>query len=132
MEEPLQMAEAVRQACIAAALQAYEDAGLSGLCQEGRWEYAVDAMRGLHLRPLVQALHAVAPVPRCFPQGEGSPGQVLGAEENPQSGSGKAQALQQAEASGASGTVPLCPARCLQTVRPATSSPDDPDPRARW
>ena len=44
MEEPLQMAEAVRQACIAAALQAYEDTGLSGLCQEGRWEYAVDAM----------------------------------------------------------------------------------------
>ena len=41
MEEPLQLAEAVRQACIAAALWAYEDAGLSGLCQEGRWEYAV-------------------------------------------------------------------------------------------
>jgi len=38
MEEPLQMAEAVRQACIAAALRAYEDGGLSGLCQEGRWE----------------------------------------------------------------------------------------------
>ena len=56
MEEQLQRAEAVRQACIAAALRAYEDGGLSGLCQEGRWEYAVDAMRGLHLRPLVQAL----------------------------------------------------------------------------
>jgi len=97
------MAEAVRQACIAAALQAYEDTGLSGLCQEGRWEYAVDAMRGLNLRPLVQALHAVSPVPRCFPQGEGAPGRVLGAEENSQSGSGKAQA----EASCASGTVPI-------------------------
>jgi hypothetical protein len=56
MDEQLQRAEAVRQACIAAALRAYEDGGLSGLCQEGRWEYAVDAMRGLHLRPLVQAL----------------------------------------------------------------------------
>jgi hypothetical protein len=56
MDEQLQIAEAVRQACIAAALRAYEDGGLSGLCQEGRWEYAVDAMRGLHLRPLVQAL----------------------------------------------------------------------------
>jgi hypothetical protein len=107
MEEPLQMAEALRQACIAAALQAYEDAGLSGLCQEGRWAYAVDAMRGLNLRPLVQALHAVSPVPRCLPQGEGAPGQVLGAEENPHSGSGTAQAMPQAEAPSASGTVPI-------------------------
>jgi hypothetical protein len=56
MDDPLQRAEVVRQACVAAALQAYEDAGLSGLCYEGRWEYAVDAMRGLPLRPLVQAL----------------------------------------------------------------------------
>ena len=45
------MAEAVRQACIDAALRAYEDAGLSGLCHEGRWEYAVDAMRGVDLPP---------------------------------------------------------------------------------
>ena len=56
MEEHVQRAEAVRQACIAAALQAYEDAGISGLCHEGRWEYAVDAMRGLPLRPLLQTL----------------------------------------------------------------------------
>ena len=55
MDEYMQMAEVVRQACITAALQAYEDAGLSGLCHEGRWEYAVDAMRGLPLRRLVQA-----------------------------------------------------------------------------
>lgn len=56
MDIHVQRAEAVRQACIAAALQAYEDAGVSGLCHEGRWEYAVDAMRRLPLRPLVQAL----------------------------------------------------------------------------
>ena len=56
MHNPLQIAEVVRQACVAAALQAYEDAGLSGLCHEGRWEYAVDAMRGLPLRPLLQTL----------------------------------------------------------------------------
>jgi hypothetical protein len=55
MEEQLQLAEAVRQACIAAALRAYEEAGLSGLCHDGRWEYAVDAMRGMNLRPLIQA-----------------------------------------------------------------------------
>ena len=56
MDLHMQRAEAVRQACIAAALQAYEDAGVSGLCHEGRWEYAMDAMRGLPLLPLVEAL----------------------------------------------------------------------------
>jgi hypothetical protein len=34
MDEPLQIAEVVRQACLEAALHAYEDAGLSGLCIE--------------------------------------------------------------------------------------------------
>jgi hypothetical protein len=56
MDGYMQMGEAVRQACIAAALQAYDDAGVSGLCHEGRWEYAVDAMRGLPLRQLIEAL----------------------------------------------------------------------------
>jgi hypothetical protein len=56
MDTPLQIAEAVRQTCVETALQAYEDAGLSGLCHEGRWECAVDAMRGLDLRLLIQAL----------------------------------------------------------------------------
>jgi hypothetical protein len=64
-------------------------------------------MRALHLRPLVQARHAVSPVLRCVPQGEGAPGPVLGAEANPHRGSGTAQALPQAEAPGASGTVPI-------------------------
>lgn len=41
--------EAVRRALVDAALIAYEDAGLSGLCAEGRWEAAVDAMRHLDL-----------------------------------------------------------------------------------
>ena len=54
MDERLQIAEAVQQACISAAIHAYEDAGLSGLCHEGRWEYAVDAMRQLDLRSLLQ------------------------------------------------------------------------------
>jgi hypothetical protein len=56
MDVHMQMAEAVRQACLVAALQAYEDAGLSGLCHEGRWECAVDAIRAMPLRPLVHAL----------------------------------------------------------------------------
>lgn len=41
--------ERVRQACIDAAIQAYEDAGVQGLCEEGRWEAAVAAMRRVDL-----------------------------------------------------------------------------------
>jgi hypothetical protein len=47
------LAEAVRRRCLEAALEAYESAGMSGLCAEGRWEAAVDAMRRLDLRALV-------------------------------------------------------------------------------
>ena len=47
-------AEAVRNACIEAGLAAWEDAGISGLCPEGRWEMAIQAMRELDLSPLLQ------------------------------------------------------------------------------
>lgn len=49
-----EQAEAVRRACIDAALAAWEDAGMSGLCAEGRWEMAIQAMRQLHLEPLLR------------------------------------------------------------------------------
>lgn len=49
-----QQVEAVRRACIEAALAAWEDAGISGLCAEGRWEMAIQAMRELDLSPLLQ------------------------------------------------------------------------------
>lgn len=52
----LQVAEAVRAACVRQALVAYEQAGLDGLCHEGAWEAAVDAMRSLDLKALVAAL----------------------------------------------------------------------------
>ena len=56
MTDPLapgeEQAERIRQALLAAALAAYEDAGIQGLCEEGRWEAAVGAMRRLDLRPL--------------------------------------------------------------------------------
>ncbi|GMV05078.1 MAG: hypothetical protein AMXMBFR53_13580 [Gemmatimonadota bacterium] len=38
---------AVRDVCLRAALDAWEDAGLRGLCAEGRWEAAVGAIRSL-------------------------------------------------------------------------------------
>ena len=46
------LTEAVRAACIEAAVLAYEEAGMSGLCHDGRWEYALAAMRRLDLRAL--------------------------------------------------------------------------------
>jgi hypothetical protein len=51
--DPRRLAEAVRRACIEAALAAYEDAGVQGLCAEGRWEVAVGAMQSLDVAPLV-------------------------------------------------------------------------------
>jgi formiminotetrahydrofolate cyclodeaminase len=49
MRDGWDRAEAVRRALIEAALVAHEDAGLSGLCAEGRWEAAIAAMRSLDL-----------------------------------------------------------------------------------
>lgn len=49
----LQLAEAVRRACLESALAAWEDAGLSGLCGEGRWEAAVGAIRRLDVSGIV-------------------------------------------------------------------------------
>lgn len=46
-------AEAARAACIAAAREAYEQAGVSGLCAEGRWENALGAMQSLNLTSLL-------------------------------------------------------------------------------
>ena len=50
------LAERVRTACVHAALTAYEDAGLSGLCAEGRWEYTIDVLRQLDLEPLLNSV----------------------------------------------------------------------------
>lgn len=48
-DERERIAAQVRRACLDAALRAYEDAGFAGLCAEGRWEAAVDAIRSLDL-----------------------------------------------------------------------------------
>jgi len=45
-------AETVRRACLEAARAAYEDAGFAGMCEEGRWERALDAIRSLDLAAL--------------------------------------------------------------------------------
>jgi hypothetical protein len=53
MRTPL--AEAVRRAVVAAGEAAYEDAGIQGLCAEGRWEAAVAAMRAVDLEAVARA-----------------------------------------------------------------------------
>jgi hypothetical protein len=52
---PLAVVEAIRAACLRTALEAYEDAGLRGLCPEGRWECAVGALRHLDLQSVLEA-----------------------------------------------------------------------------
>ena len=52
------LAEQVRKACVEAALTAHEDAAANGLCPEGAWECAVEAMRHLDLAPLLAAPHS--------------------------------------------------------------------------
>jgi hypothetical protein len=56
-EDQRRIAQAVREACVRAALEGYEQAGLSGLCDEGRWEMAIDSIRSLDVDAL---LHEVA------------------------------------------------------------------------
>ena len=53
-QDPAQLADAVRAACIQAALDGYEQAQIAGLCQEGAWECAVDAMRMVDLKAILQ------------------------------------------------------------------------------
>ena len=55
MSNEQRLAEAVRAACIQAALEAYEDGGILGLCAEGRWEYAISAMRQLDVDAVLKA-----------------------------------------------------------------------------
>jgi hypothetical protein len=53
------VAEAVREALASVARQAYEEGGMSGLCAEGRWDLALDAMRAADLTPAI--LRALGP-----------------------------------------------------------------------
>ena len=53
MDEAEAIAEAVRQACLEAAREAHEQAGIAGLCAEGRWEVALQAIADLDLKAVV-------------------------------------------------------------------------------
>lgn len=49
-------AEAVRAACLRAALDGYERAGFGGMCEEGRWEMVVDSIKSLDVDAIVREL----------------------------------------------------------------------------
>jgi len=48
------VAEAIRAACIATAQASYERAAADGLCDEGAWDVAIDAMRSLDVVAIVR------------------------------------------------------------------------------
>jgi hypothetical protein len=47
------VAEAVIKECRESLVAAYEDAGISGLCAEGRWEMALDSLRSINLSKII-------------------------------------------------------------------------------
>ena len=55
------LAMAIRDACLESALQAYEDAGFAGLCHEGAWEVAIDAIRSLDVETILASIAATKP-----------------------------------------------------------------------
>lgn len=56
------LAESIREAFVEAALAAYEDARVRGLCHEGAWEIAVGALRQVDVAALLE--RESAPEPR--------------------------------------------------------------------
>ncbi|HEU4329385.1 MAG TPA: hypothetical protein VFS21_39980 [Roseiflexaceae bacterium] len=51
--DPRALAEAVRAACLRAAAEGYERAAVDGLCAEGAWEAALEAVRAIDLGRLL-------------------------------------------------------------------------------
>lgn len=49
---------AIRAACVAAAQEGYERAAADGLCDEGAWEVAIDAVQALDIDAILRALKA--------------------------------------------------------------------------
>jgi hypothetical protein len=56
MDSKHQLVEAARDACLKAAREAYENAGISGLCEEGRWECALTAISSLDVEAVIATL----------------------------------------------------------------------------
>lgn len=59
----LRVAEAVRDACREAVAEAWEDAGVQGLCVEGRCEAAIGAIERVSLKGIVERVLAGGSAP---------------------------------------------------------------------
>jgi len=55
----LKFAEAVRKSCLQILQRSYAEAGISGLCHEGRWEYAIDVLQNLAVENLLKEIEGV-------------------------------------------------------------------------
>ena len=53
-------ANCIKNDCVKTLLEAYEDAGLQGLCAEGRWEAAIGALRALDVAHVVHEFQNTA------------------------------------------------------------------------
>ncbi len=51
-------AELVREECTKEFIRAYEEAGIKGLCEDGRIEYAVDSVRSLNLQKILAQIQS--------------------------------------------------------------------------
>jgi len=52
------VAELVREECTKEFIRAYEEAGIKGLCEDGRIEYAVDSVRSLNLQMILSQIQS--------------------------------------------------------------------------
>lgn len=66
------LADEVRRACLDAALDAYEDGGIQGLCEQGRWELVVQRLRSLDVDGIVRGWEEVDDAERSTGAGEAS------------------------------------------------------------
>ena len=64
--------DAIRRALIDAAEAAYEDAGIQGLCAEGRWEAAVSAMRRVDVTAVARGAVEPSTSNECSPSSDPS------------------------------------------------------------
>jgi len=52
--EKYQLAEKIKEACIDAAKEGFQDASMSGLCTEGAMEAAISAIQNLKLKKFIE------------------------------------------------------------------------------
>lgn len=55
-DQQLELAEAVRKACVNAAAEAAEQAGMQGLCEDGQVEAAISAMQMLDMDAIIREI----------------------------------------------------------------------------